>query len=350
MKGNAATITVMSANTQNLFNSDSAGGAVLRCVRSIHFDQPSPGTFSLVRQFVNERTPTRVRYLFRKRTPDHPGNVKFFDRNQVVMSDQVSRKFVLKIASLVSDFVVDTPEHRGCFTPSIRPFLSPGDFARCNSKFLLSGFVVSPVIYLRSIGEGCERFDANIDADRRPGRLKDLFWHIIARNDCIPFCSFTLRDNFLYLSFDRSRKFDLEVTNEGKIQFAISEAVTSSVVDDRVKECLPFEAWVAWFLSGLDTAKERLECLIYFSDSLADCPLRNCLIVGVQDVSNLGNLVYLIEAGDANTVQVPSVSTFLQGGIVKITEKIKGIFEALLLNLRGVDSVLIGKPHKLIIA
>jgi hypothetical protein len=78
-----------------------ASRAILRRVRWIHFDHCSTSFFRFEDHDLDELSPSRVTdALGQMMVPDHPLDVQIFHFDALVLIDQLSRFFEMKIASL----------------------------------------------------------------------------------------------------------------------------------------------------------------------------------------------------------------------------------------------------------
>lgn len=233
MKRQTAITTFMNTNTQRLLNSNSATGAILRGEVRTNRNQPSPGTFSLVRQFMNEARPTCVVYLLGNPTFRKPGDADLLDSNEVESRDQRSRCFVLKIVPLVADLLMDIPQHRHSLQPAIRASFPSCDLSLGDAKLPLRGFIKARVLNLRTVRKGCERLDANVNPYTGTNRFEWAFGNTIAGNDGIPLRAFSLGYDLFDCPFDRTTKFNLQIADQRQIEFYPTKAEACLVVDDR---------------------------------------------------------------------------------------------------------------------
>jgi hypothetical protein len=138
--------------------------------------------------------------------------------------------------------------------------------------------------------------------------------------------------------------FDFQIPNQGQIQFAILKMKAFAVIEKRIEKGFTLEAWIAWFVTSFNTAKEGLKCFINLSQGLDAHASLNCHVIRIQ-FSDVWNLFALVEKGNPFAVKFPCVPSFLNSTIVKITKKIEGSFQSFDLNVSGVNSKLIGPTH-----
>lgn len=232
----------MHTNGQTFLNSFATGGTVLACPCGVHFDQLTPGAFSLVRQFLEERTPRCIENLFGKNTFRHSFYVQLFDRNQVVSTNQVGRKFVLEIVSLIKNLLMNLLKLCDRFSSSVRSLYSAGDSTLSDTKSLSGRLVVLPVANFASVRERSERLDTNINAYRLAGCRQWFLRHAIAGDYREPLGTFTFRPNLFDSSFDGSGQFEFQISDQGQIELVTAKSVARQVVDYRVKRSRTVEA------------------------------------------------------------------------------------------------------------
>lgn len=350
VKGKSALRARMNTNAQRFLNPVSAIGAVLGRVRGIHLNELPPGTFSLVRQFSDEARPPHIVNLLGQNAFTKADSVDVLNGDKIVMADKVCRNLVLKIVSLAKDFLVHGSQYRDSFQPPIRTFLASSDTPLSDPKFPLCGLIEARVFDLRSVRESCKRFDTNVYTNLRVGGWKRLLSYPVARKDRKPFRPFAFNDHFLNSPINRSAEFDFQVTDQRQVEFPVSESIALAVVDDRIKESLPLESWEARNSSCFHAAKERLERLVELAKRLYHRTTLNFKIFRVCVVSYFWNLFTLIQKRNSNSIQLPSVSSFLEGCIVEISEQIERPFKSFRLYLCGINTEFVRASHTLIIA
>ncbi len=344
-------ITIMDTNRQSLFSDDSAAGASLTRVSRIDFNESPIGTLSLIAKHIEERGPRSIVNLFRKKAARHPFNVQLLDHDQIVLANQICREIVLKVLSFIKNLLVNRTELGDSFSPTVRSFLSSGDSTLSNTELLRGRFVILPVVDMRTVREGGEGFDTNVDTDRFTCRRKCVIGDLITRDNGKPLPAFTLGGDLFYLAFNRHRQFNFQVTDKRQIQPAVSEAKAFFVVNDRIKERLSFESGVSGFCTTLNTTEKVSERSVKLSKRFLQDSCINLLVVGIKRISDLGNLFDLVEARNLYTAYSPSIPPFGKCRVIKLSQQFQRCFEAFALSLVRVNSELISTPrHGLIIS
>lgn len=330
--------TMMPADGKFLFNPRAAGTG-LTGISRIDFYQFSPGAFSLVRKHEQKRTPRSIVNLFREKPFTHSGDVQFFNRDNVVLMYQSGRKFMLGILPLIENRLVYFTKLGNRFSSAIRSFRSSRYFPLCDPKPLRRSFVEAPVRDVRSVRQRSERFDADINPNLFTGCGQRLFGNSVTRNNSEPLTALALQGDLFNLSLNRARKFNFQIADKGHIQTISVKAETLPVINNRVEKGLPFEARIARILSCFYSTEKRSERLVQPPKRSLKDASQHFLVVGIERIPNLGNLVDLVKATNADVIQAPSFSPFGKRGVVEIAQKIKRAFELFSLNVRGQDAV-----------
>ena len=98
-------------------------GAILWRVRWIHFDHFSPSFFRFEDDDLDELSPSRVTdALGQVMVLDHPLDVQIFDFHALVLIDQLSRLFDMKVAPLPLHFQMFLPQQSPRFLSQFAPF------------------------------------------------------------------------------------------------------------------------------------------------------------------------------------------------------------------------------------
>lgn len=330
--------TFMPADAEILFNFGSANTSLARS-SCIDFNQLATGAFCLVHQFFGERRPRDIVNLFSKHSTTQPFNVQLLDRDQVVLTNQVCRKFVLKVVSFIGNRLIDTAKLGDGLSAAVRSFLTSRNPSLRDPHFLSSRLKIFPVINLRSVRESRERFDTYINPDRLTSRRQDGFWHINTRDNREPFRAFAFSCDLFDCAFDRSREFDFQIPNEREIQPRTAQSESTSVVDDRIKTGVRLEARESSLL-----LEEWSKRLVELTESLFHRATLHGHVIGIVR-ANSGDLFDLIEARNAHSVQSPCLFPFCKSSIVKITQKVERFIQALALSFVWINAALVRPSH-----
>lgn len=148
---------------------------LLRGPARVYFDNSPTGAFSLACEYLPKHGPRRVGNGFGKTVVAlHILDVEFFNGNQPEMVDQPAGGLVYKVVSAISDTLVNTSDNLVGFA-TLRLLLgSAGGFAPVGFALRLRQRLLvlteeAGVLHPFAIGEGGERVQTNVYADRRIG-------------------------------------------------------------------------------------------------------------------------------------------------------------------------------------
>lgn len=297
-------------------------GASLACSPWVNFYQRLTGTFCLESQLLKERTPRGIVNLLTKNAFRHSENVEFLDRDKVILSDKIGRKFVLKIVASIENLLVNITKLCNGFSPAVTAFLASRGSTLCNAKPLLFGFVILPIIYLRSIRKRSKGFNTNVDAN---SFVSSWQWLRLSfnRKASIPFRAFTLNGKGLDLAGDLTVEFHLHLSDFGQVQLAIiRDAESKLFVGEGVVPVSTLKAGKSCFRFLFDTSKEVLKRTVNTFQNV----LQDLRVDGVEVWSNqlqIRQLSRLVAFSDIDTVHSPSVPSLLQSGVIKLSTQIK---------------------------
>jgi hypothetical protein len=200
--------TVVPANGQ-IFFVWFAANARLRCSIWINFNQFSTSFFRFVIQLFKKAIPSDIVNLFGKNAFTQTFDVQIFNRNQVILSNNQSGNFVLKIVSLITYFGVNLLQYRNSFLTPFTSFFATRNFSLNFAKLFLTTFKIFKVVYLRSVRKRDERFYSSIKSDLFSG-LRKRFVFGFNRKGNIPFTTFPLNGR-QYFARRSGRDSDREV-------------------------------------------------------------------------------------------------------------------------------------------
>lgn len=314
------TQTMMMPNGQ-LFLDRFAANASLTGAVWIDLFQLSTSVFSFVFEFLKKRTPSGIVNLFCKDAFRHSENVKVFNRYQIVFFNQMRRNFVSKITSLILNLLVNFAKLINCLSSLIRAFLSAGNFSLDNPQSFLRSFKILEIVNLRCVRKSCKRFDSNVNADLFSRFRQDLFF-IFDGENYKPTRNFTLNRAGFNLSNHRLRQVNLDRSDFGKFKFVACQSESALRKTERIKEVFAFETRKASFHAFFNSTEKGLESFVQSFENVLQNLAVNCFKV-ISNGFNLSELVGLLEIRNADSIQFPSISAFLQTCIVKFAAKVK---------------------------
>ena len=186
--------------------------ATLACSTRIDGQEPSPGTFGLVREFSKECRPSCIVYRFSQQATEQTFYVQVFHKNYSVAVDDLSRQLVLKIVALVENFAVNPGYQANRFLPALRELLSTCYPTLCSTKALLRFFEPTRIINSPSVAPRHERQQPDIKTN---GLIVRWQWFRLyhATETGIPHAVLTFEIESFYLALDRTVQLNLDVAN-----------------------------------------------------------------------------------------------------------------------------------------
>lgn len=311
-------------------------GACLARAGWVDFYQKTPGAFSLVRQLVDKRSPSRVIDLLGKISPCQSSDIQVFNRNQSEVIDHRSTQFVMEDRALVSQVRMGTLQKAYGLTPTMRSFLSSCDFSLSNSELPLRMFVVARVFNYRSIRECSEGAYANIKANGLIG-FWQWFRFAFNRERGKPLARLSLDRQRLYFTLKRSVQLnannaDLRYAEAGALQCVSYLSKGHAVIASCGSETR--ESRTASFCS----LKERPKRFVNSCQNR----LRNFRVYYGHvraKALNLGHLIDLVKTANRFATHLPSVPSFLQCRIVEFATNSKVIVQRYFLSRGGINPI-----------
>ena len=322
---------MMPANRQFLFDCCSAS-ANLACAFRIDFPKISTSIRSFVFDFMEERTPTRIKNLFCQKASGKPFDIQIFYGNCAVIINNLCRKFMLEIVATIFNFLVNFTKMHNCFTPSMATFLSSGNFSLDNAHKCLQSFKESRVWCWFSFRISRIVFQTNINPNRFIGmRQSDRL--IFNCEDSKPTRNFT----FNCAGFDFAENFTAQAnphtSNFGKSEFIAVKFETALNVSERIKKALSLESGIARFFIASEAAKISVKCF----RNTAQNVLQN---LGIYFFNlrtyffNFWQLRTLDVVVNRDTIKFPSIAAFLNGRVIKFSTKVQCLLEFVFERLR----------------
>lgn len=336
--------TMMLTNAKIFLFSVSTLGTILARVSGINLDQLTPGAFSLVREFLDKGTPTRIVNLFSESHSRKTFDVEIFDRDQVVMLNKMRRDLVLKIGTLIENLLMNVAENGNRFSATVRSLLSAGNPTLCDTELPLSRFVAPRIINLSPVRERGEGLNANVDTDSVINGGERIGGNVITRYYSEPSAALAFDADL----FDRSNDFAVQSyfdqSDVTEAQFAIYKLKPLSIEEKTIETLGGLEARIARTLTRLTSSVKRPKSLINLAKGLVTHARLYIEIVSVY-LANAGELLDLIVQGNVDTVQFPSVPAFLHGGIVEIAAQPQMPLQSSDLFFVGIQPKCVGQTH-----
>jgi len=339
---------------QGHLHSVSTYAAILRCIRRFFVPILPAGTFSLTLKHLSEHSPRCIRYRF-----VHPSvvltlhllDVKFLDVYLPEPLNKLVRQLKDEILSLVGNAFVHTSNRLLALRSLGRSFRRGGEFALCLRERFLFLSVESRISDLLSGRQSGKRLQANVDTYNFVGFRQKFRLHFAgeARKPLSPDCP--ANNDCLAFALKRSMQLDFDIANLGQPKLSVvnPDTVSKLRIGKAVVLSLTLEPGITRFLSGFDSAEERLERKVHsFTNILKDLAVnhRNKRIVRF-DKRQLPLLFKIRQRLSSRFVGVLSLP---QEIVIDASASFEGQRKRALLRLGWKDSIFERSSHVYILA
>jgi hypothetical protein len=247
----------------------SPANAGLTLTARVNLDELASGTFSLVRKFAQEGSPSSIVNGLRQHAAGESFDIQIFGNDDAVAVNQRSRDFVVKVGSLVLNLRVLSLQQHNCFPAPIRPLVFTTSYgALGHTKLALSVTVQTRIVNFSAVAKGSEGCQTHINPDCC-GRRRHRDFVSFNGEDGKPTSSLTLDRDSLDLPVNRT-EFDLDLPHA--LDASHSAVKPASIPIGRkaktVVSAAGFEAGESRLFATLNATKERLERLIEASEKV----------------------------------------------------------------------------------
>lgn len=305
------------------------------------------GTFSLVREYVDEATPAYIgNRSGQPAVPDHPLDVQAFHSDFAVARNQFIGNFVLMLASQISYPSMNASNAALGLLAIIAAVLlatnRPLSAAQCWKLFLEKPGIGD----LLAIGKRSEVRQPEIEPDSRQ-QVPNLGWlRQLAGQYHEPLVSLALDRECLDCSFDFAVQANADRPDMLNAQLVNLETDTVAVAreQNRVEPIGGFKAWVTGLLTGLHTPKEISKRFVEAAQrglSAGKVNVRKPEIVLALILEPTG--LILVVARDLPLIVKPAA--LCQSRIVESAVRLKGDLKLALLIGVGPESEFISFEH-----
>lgn len=234
----------------------------LRCAARVNLHKYSIGTLSLIAYLFDEGRPSGIRDGLSEHPARHSFDVQIFDDDQTIAKHHPSRNLVVKISALMADMRVRLLQKQHSLAPTVRTFLSSGDFTLRASQFGLCLSVMTRVLNLRPVRESGERCESDIHADRFATLRQSLCFAFDAETG-VPTSRLAFDRDSLDSPFKRTVQLDLEQSDALQPQFGINQFAAVAITGKRetVEARRTFEAGKPAFTPRFTRLKKALNVL-----------------------------------------------------------------------------------------
>lgn len=321
---------MMNANGQVFFHPFTARRTILRRESGGNFYQLLSGAFCLLSKYVEEISDCDIVHLLGEYAARHTQNVQSLNRYQIVVFYKIVSDFVLKIVSLVFDFLMNLSELHNRFAAAVTAFLASGHSALCNSEFLLSRFVIFEIVYLRPVAQGQKRRNSSIQTNGLTC-FRQWFGSCFNREDHKPFSAFAFNLARLNFALNFAGKFYFERSEFGKRHFVSRQRKTTLRKGKAVVSADTSESRKARFLTFFHAIEKSLKGKVNPFQNILQNLRMNFFVFGVR-LFNCRQLVLLVLIIYRNAIDLIRFFAFLQSGIIQIFAKAQSIIEFLRLS------------------
>ena len=335
-----ATRAVVPALCQILLHYRAALTALLACSASIHVDYLDAGTFSLASKYKQECIPACILdRTSQPAVPQHALHVQAFHSDSPIQSNQLQSNLVMVLAPQVANAGVSLLELEDSL-PSIgttsrlsadRPLHAP--------QFRQGGFQVRRTSNLISVRCSQERFNPNINSNRRGRTCGDVLFSKIAREDCIPLTAFALQRDGLNFPLDVA--VHLNANRPDKLQAQLIADELGSVCESKgeaIKAISPLEPGVASSFEEREVRQvespQRDLGAIHIKARIERIHLAHCL-----------QPARLVEISDARSIDLPCELAIAERLIVEPSMRFQGNLQFASLIRVGIQPEFIGSAH-----
>ena len=335
---------------ERLLNNTATPRTSLGCVIGADLDHRLTSVFGFIRQHSKKIAPTRVPHALGNMAAAQAIDVQILDGDKSVASDQFGRNLVMKVAALVGNILVQAAYQAGQFAVFATIALATSAAALQNCQLFFGSAKPARVVNVLAGRERGKRQQTHVYANIRADNVIRFVVRQFQLKAGVPVAEIVpLEHNHLNLGIigNRAMLEQSYQTNVLDIKPALFEADTVTIdVADRLEPTPAFEAGVARFLTGLDTAKERLEGFIQTAQGLLDRRVIEPRGIFVK-LTQLLELVGLVGVVETNLALLPRLATLLQGGVVKLAVNLQNAVHRLALLVIRVESELVTQQHLL---
>lgn len=317
---------MMNTFRQVFFYNLSTPGAFLACAFWIDCFTNLASIFSFVSSKTNQLIPSGIGNTFcQKPASHHFANVQIFKENCVKRINEFSGLLVRKIITAVSASAVNFLQNLHSFFELFCAFLLDAQSAINFSQCFFIGLEKSRIFNLVAVGKCAECCQSDINSNHRLNRLNLCLAFDFTSEDDIPTVAFTPYRTSFNRAFNSAVQFDFNASDFGKMKFIIDDFESALNVTKRIVTTMRFEARETNFGIALSGAAE--ETVKRFAQS-AQSILQNLAIhiFKFRTVNfNQWKLNSLRVKVNRNAVEFPSITAFLESGVIQFSTQIQSL-------------------------
>lgn len=302
----------------------------------VNFHQNASGSFSLLRDLLDETRPSGVVYGLREHSRSQTFHVQILDCNQPVLIDDLPTQLVVEVGSSVSDRDVYALKQDNSLASTMRAFLASIYAPLRDSQSAFRVPIVSRIVDLRSVAQRGEMSQSNVNPDHAGIKRQRLGLNL-TRKQRKPATSFAFDRKSFDFTLDRSCEIDSHKADLRESRFVPVERVANLSEGQAAISTNGSKSGIARFLSPLNSRKETVECAL---DALQRVLQRCCRhLCDIWSVGlYVGQLIRLIKIPNIFAVNAPRVAPLLKCGVVKLGTQREVTSQRFLLPLGWVNS------------
>lgn len=240
------------------------------------YSQPT-SVFSFVGGVVHELVPRSVTDAFRKTMiSKHVCDRQVFERDEVVLVDQLAAKLVGKVGtSVCNSFAYGARDNFACLASSETALRLCGKFALRTNKVAFIIPQESRIVDLLASAKSCKRSQPNVYSNLLARVWQDVLFRL-AHDQDEPFARSVGKGHRFDLAFGRTMKDRFDVANELKVASEAFDLAPVAIgrIFNRLELSEALETRESGLLARLNAAKEGLVALI----ESAQCRLQTGII------------------------------------------------------------------------
>jgi len=311
----------------------------------IDLDKHAPSLFHFVGELVKETTPRRIVNRSGEHTARESLDVQVFNGDEIVAIDQPSTEFVLEVRALITNMNVSLLKKPDGLPPICPTLFSPRDLTLTAPEPSHPRLEIARIGNQLAVGERYKGRQPHIDADTVDRRR---YCRTIEgnRETRVPLIPISFEGECLNLPGDRSVHLDLDDADTLDFEPAHLRDV-ATIAPSRecvaVKTFPSLETGITRLFSSLDPTKEGSECPIDTPEYIMAS--REVSQFKIARITNLFQLVGLVIVIARYALHLPSISSFLKGGVVQSTSLIKLMLKRKHLLFCRIQAILKGLPQ-----
>jgi len=327
-------------------NNMMAAGAQLRSAFGGFFPDLTTSFFRLEVKYAEEPEPGHISHRPIESSSAIP-RVHTFNENGVVVPDQPVGSLKMKVTTLIKYLLMGLGHQDPGLLSTSRAFNPAREPLLPHRKLGLGFLEKSRVANLDVIRSGEERIAAHVNAHRLPSRGQRLICHIIAGEDNKPLVgSAPAHGDSLNIALDRAGEPYLESSYVADSEVLAIEIPAGLLQSEAVIAVPTLESWKAWFISVLNSAKERLVGLIKAFNHFLEALRTNSLILR-ESLFEAGEFLYLVVSGDRLVIVSVGCNPLLKSCVVETSAEVKpgnSVLDGLSVRLNAIFEGLLHLP------